>query len=75
MMKDGDIEIRICSDLSSYEQLTAELYYKDTFLAMLSHEEEKGQFQIHFFPSETEFKMPLNAFSRALEMAQEELAR
>lgn len=74
MMKDGDLEVRICSDLS-YEELTAELYYQDTFLAMLSQEDGKGQFKIHFFPSELESHMPLDLFVRVLEMAQEELSR
>ena len=78
MMKDGDIEIRISSDVA-YENLLAEMYYQGRFIGLLSNEGASPQIE---FPSSAKKPLigesaltvlDLATFEKALGMAKEEL--
>jgi hypothetical protein len=76
-MLDSDIKIIFSSD-SDYEELTAEIFYKDKFIALLNQDEGLDRLKIEFPGSNVVEdavlrKIDLAIFEKALEEAKRKL--
>lgn len=66
-------KVIVCSDVN-YEELIAEIYIDDNFIALLSQEEGDTKTKIEFFSNGVEkLSVDLNIFEEALNYAKQRL--
>ena len=73
----GKIEIQVCSDID-YENLIAEIYINDNFIALISEEDDPDDFHIEFPGMEKAdnqkiLRIRMDVFETTLKMAVEKL--
>jgi len=76
-MRDSDIEVLLSSD-SDYEKLTAEIFYKGKFVALLSQDNSLSNLQLEFADAKVVEdlvirRIDLDIFEKALELAKRKL--
>lgn len=70
----GDFRIRICSDLD-YEDLVADIIYKDVTIAIISQERGPNNMELESFSAKKNQIFPVDDFLGVIHFAKNELLK